>query len=170
MDETLVGQLVEATREVFETMLFMGIQPSDPVGDEPIDEQFQCSACIGMAGQISGVLSIHCHRALVEEISSTLADSEEETALIDAWAEVAGAEIRFNVRDRGPGLPADQHEAIFRPFHQVDMSLTRAVQGLGLGLAICKGIIEEHGGRIGVADAENGGCLFTFHLPLGGDE
>ena len=51
---------------------------------------------------------------------------------------------------------------------QLDMTLTRGVAGLGLGLAICKGIVEEHGGGISVEPAEGGGCIFSFTLPLGG--
>ena len=83
-------------------------------------------------------------------------------------AELDGGAVRFRVRDHGPGIPADQIDTIFRPFQQLDMTLTRGVAGLGLGLAICKGIVEEHGGGISVEPAEGGGCIFSFTLPLGG--
>jgi signal transduction histidine kinase len=108
-------------------------------------------------------------RVLEELLDNAVKCSEAGSGIV-ASAEVAGADVRFAVRDHGPGLPEEQHEAVFRPFHQVDMSLTRGVAGLGLGLAICKGIVEEHGGRIRIDSSPDGGCTFSFTLHLGGGD
>ena len=107
---------------------------------------------------------------VLEELLDNAVKCTEPGSGVEASAEVAGAEVLFRIRDHGPGLPEDQHEAVFRPFHQVDMSLTRGVPGLGLGLAICKGIVEEHGGRIEIDSPPDGGCIFSFTLHLGGGD
>ena len=108
-------------------------------------------------------------RVLVELLDNAVKCTEPGSG-IEASAEVAGVDLRFSVSDHGPGLPEDQHVAIFRPFQQADMSLTRGVPGLGLGLAICKGIVEEHGGHIQLESRPDGGCIFSFTLHLGGGE
>jgi two-component system sensor histidine kinase KdpD len=66
------------------------------------------------------------------------------------------------VRDRGPGLPAGQESAVFDRFFRHGTS----GGGLGLGLSICKGIVEVHGGSIEAAQREGGGAVFRMELPL----
>jgi signal transduction histidine kinase len=72
----------------------------------------------------------------------------------------------FSVEDNGPGIPADKVENIFKKFYQIDTSVTRKHGGTGLGLVICRGIVEAHGGRIWVDTSyKNGACLkFTLLL------
>lgn len=53
----------------------------------------------------------------------------------------------FDVRDEGPGLPEHELERVFERFYQVDVSDRREKGGTGLGPAICKSIVEEHGSR-----------------------
>lgn len=72
------------------------------------------------------------------------------------------------VADTGIGIPSDQVIRIFQPFTQVDMSSTRVEGGIGLGLSICKAIVDAHHGRIGVRRRQGGGSLFWFWLPLEG--
>jgi two-component system, OmpR family, sensor histidine kinase VicK len=74
-------------------------------------------------------------------------------------------EIQFQVRDQGPGIPADQLETIFERFHQVDSSDARKKGGTGLGLTICRKIIEQHGGRIWAESELGQGSRFIFTLP-----
>ncbi len=63
--------------------------------------------------------------------------------------------------------PPDQHERMFELFHQVDGSTTRRFGGMGIGLALCKAIVEAHGGRIWVeSEGEGRGSTFTLTLPL----
>jgi len=72
----------------------------------------------------------------------------------DGWA-------RVEVHDRGPGVPADKRETVFRPLVQLD-SRTR---GSGIGLATCQRVVDSHGGRIGLDDSPHGGTMAWFELP-----
>ncbi|GAA3168003.1 hypothetical protein GCM10010466_68090 [Planomonospora alba] len=71
--------------------------------------------------------------------------------------------VRVEVADRGIGIPAGQHEAVFENFHRAHRG--GGYTGSGLGLAICRRIVERHGGVIGVADDPGGGTRFHFTLP-----
>ena len=69
-------------------------------------------------------------------------------------------EVQVDVEDNGPGLPADAHETLFNTmFYESE-------NGLGMGLAICRRIIETYGGRIQARDADAGGAVFSFTLPV----
>ena len=72
-------------------------------------------------------------------------------------------EILVAVADRGPGLPVGEEERIFEKFYQVSPGSAR---GAGLGLTICRSIIEAHGGRIWAANRPEGGAVFSFTIPL----
>jgi len=74
--------------------------------------------------------------------------------------------IRFIVIDTGIGIPPEKQEAIFETFQQADMSDTRQYGGIGLGLTICKQLIQLHGGDIGVISEEGQGSEFYFTLPV----
>jgi PAS domain S-box-containing protein len=75
----------------------------------------------------------------------------------DEWTE-------FRVTDHGRGVPAVHRRAIFERFRQVDPSDAREKGGAGLGLAICKSIVDQHGGSIGVDSDEGAGSAFWFRL------
>jgi two-component system sensor histidine kinase KdpD len=80
-------------------------------------------------------------------------------------AQVSGEELSVSVADNGPGLPAGREEAVFQKFTRGERE--SATPGVGLGLAICRAIIESHQGRISAAQRPGGGAVFTFTLPLG---
>lgn len=73
-----------------------------------------------------------------------------------------------SVRDRGPGVPQDQLEAIFRPFHRVSDARDRASGGVGLGLAIAQRAVAVHGGTIEARNCADGGLLVEIRLPVRG--
>jgi signal transduction histidine kinase len=73
--------------------------------------------------------------------------------------------VRFEIRDEGIGIAAEQQKAIFERFRQVDDSATRAYGGSGLGLAICKQLVLLMGGRIGVDSTPGSGSLFWIEIP-----
>jgi two-component system sensor histidine kinase KdpD len=69
------------------------------------------------------------------------------------------------VSDNGPGLPAGREEALFQKFTRGNRE--SATPGVGLGLAICRAIIESHHGTIVAVNRLGGGVTFSFMLPLG---
>ena len=73
--------------------------------------------------------------------------------------------IAIRVRDRGPGIPAEFAPRIFGRFQQAGGADQRRSGGTGLGLNIARGIVEQHGGRIGFEAADGGGTTFTVWLP-----
>jgi len=73
--------------------------------------------------------------------------------------------IEIHVEDDGVGIPPDKIDKIFNIFYQIDNSSTRSYAGAGLGLAITKGIIEDHGGSISAISAPSRGSIFILKLP-----
>ena len=80
-------------------------------------------------------------------------------------AEVAEGELKVYVADNGPGLPAGKEEAVFQKFTRGKRE--SATPGVGLGLAICRAIVESHRGKIIATNRPEGGVTFSFTLPLG---
>ena len=76
-----------------------------------------------------------------------------------------GGQVRVEVEDEGAGIPEGEQRSLFQRFRQLDMSLTRAHGGLGMGLFLCKRLVEAHGGRIGIRSAAGAGSTFWFTLP-----
>jgi PAS domain S-box-containing protein len=74
--------------------------------------------------------------------------------------------LEFRVTDNGRGIPETYQKAIFERFQQVQASDARRNVGTGLGLNVCKMIVENHGGEIGVQSEENKGSTFWFRIPL----
>jgi signal transduction histidine kinase len=77
-----------------------------------------------------------------------------------------GSEILFSVRDYGIGMSEDDLSRIFEPFFQAEQTIYRKYQGAGLGLAICRGIVESQGGKIWVVSKKGKGSNFYFTWPL----
>jgi len=73
-------------------------------------------------------------------------------------------EVLLRISDRGPGIPPDELEHVFDKFHRV--TIPGRVKGLGLGLSICKGIVEAHEGRVWAENRAGGGSVFNVALPL----
>jgi two-component system sensor histidine kinase VicK len=73
----------------------------------------------------------------------------------------------ISIADSGIGIPEAELDRIFDKFYRVNSKLTRAVPGVGLGLYICKMIVEAHNGHIWAGNAPAGGSVFSFSLPVG---
>jgi two-component system sensor histidine kinase KdpD len=82
---------------------------------------------------------------------------------VNVAAEVARGELVVTVTDDGPGLPPGEETRVFDKFHRVVPETTPG--GAGLGLAICKAIVEAHGGTISAENIPAGGAMFRFSIP-----
>ena len=73
--------------------------------------------------------------------------------------------VRFVVRDEGLGIAANEQERIFEKFYRTDPSMSRGIGGTGLGLFLCRELVDRMGGRIWVESELGAGSTFTFELP-----
>ena len=71
----------------------------------------------------------------------------------------------LTVSDEGPGVPDGEKERIFERFHQTSVGRSVASRGVGLGLAICRHVVRQHGGRITVSDNVPCGAVFEVRWP-----
>ena len=84
-------------------------------------------------------------------------------AEIAVSAAVADGELRVSVADRGPGIPLEALPRLFEPFYRA--SAATRVRGSGLGLAVARGLVDAHGGRIWAENEDGRGARFTFIVP-----
>jgi two-component system sensor histidine kinase KdpD len=86
---------------------------------------------------------------------------------VDVSIEAQAEQVLVSIADRGPGISSSERERIFDKFYRVHREPAAADQfrGSGLGLAVCRGLVEAHGGRIWVEAREGGGGVFRFTLP-----
>jgi len=103
-------------------------------------------------------------QALMNLISNAIKFSPPGSKVIVAAAR-EGNEVRFSVADRGRGIPANQLDAVFERFRQVDASDSREKGGTGLGLPISRSIVHQHGGRIWAESEVGEGTTFSFTIP-----
>jgi signal transduction histidine kinase len=99
-------------------------------------------------------------------IGNALKFTDEGLVEVRLQARIDGDYVRFSgeVADTGPGVPADRLDSIFEPFHQTETGIRRG--GAGLGLAVCRQIIERMDGTVEARPKPGGGALFVFQVPL----
>ncbi|HZU99164.1 MAG TPA: ATP-binding protein [Planctomycetota bacterium] len=123
---------------------------------------------ISMRAEVApGLGTVSCDRDYVHRVFGNLVGNAKKFTpaggTIVLGAEPAPGAVRFSVSDSGPGIPVEQQSRLFeRGFRGAAVG-----SGLGLGLAIARGIVEAHGGKIGVESMPGKGATFWFTLPLG---
>ncbi|HEX8790618.1 MAG TPA: ATP-binding protein [Polyangiaceae bacterium] len=107
---------------------------------------------------------------LVQVVGNLLLNASKFTSAgghVEVGLHRDGGEAVLSVRDDGVGIPDEVRERLFLPFTQAPQTLDRTRGGLGLGLAMVKGLVELHGGAVGVwSDGPDRGSEFTVRLPL----
>jgi signal transduction histidine kinase len=104
-------------------------------------------------------------QVLINLISNALAYSpvgSPVNVMLDRHRDIGSIEVR----DHGEGIPSDQQTRIFEPFYRGSYAQSNAKSGLGLGLSICKNIVERHSGRIWFRSSMGTGSTFIIELPL----
>jgi two-component system, OmpR family, sensor histidine kinase KdpD len=118
----------------------------------------------------SGLPPVPIDGLLVEQVLINLLENAAKYTPagtpIDIAAGTDGDNLVVEIADRGPGIPSALVDRVFEKFYRLPTE--GAGGGAGLGLAICRGIVEAHGGRIWAENRESGGSVFRFALPLGG--
>ena len=107
-------------------------------------------------------------RALQNLLENALLYADESPVTIGARGWNQG--VRLWVEDQGPGVPPDEHEAVFEKFYRGQRTGGHAPSGTGLGLAIAREIVRSHGGTIRVEDVVPHGARFVITLPSGGGQ
>ena len=105
------------------------------------------------------------NQVLINLLTNSIKFTKEGTIELQCYLKDEQS-IEFCVKDTGQGIPENMHSKIFERFSQVEDNLTRTHGGNGLGLAICKSLIEMMGGKIWMESEINVGSQFYFTLPL----
>jgi two-component system sensor histidine kinase KdpD len=130
-----------------------------------LDEQFRDHrVSVNMAEEMP---MIPMDFVLMEQVIENLLDNAAKYSPSGAPIEISVAcvdgQALIRIADRGPGIPPQELDQIFNKFHRVKRS--GQAKGLGLGLSICKGIVEAHQGRIWAENRPGGGSVFSVTLP-----
>lgn len=117
----------------------------------------------------SDLPTVAADRASVSEVLSNLIDNaikySNEGGSVAVTAAQEGDFVKVMVEDRGIGMPSNVVSNLFHKFYRSHRS-RETVAGTGIGLYICKAIVESHGGKIGVRSTEEVGSVFEFTLPI----
>jgi signal transduction histidine kinase len=121
----------------------------------------------------SGNAKVLCDAERIEQVIGNLVKNsvdfvpkQGEKITIRTEFDVISKMVTFGVEDNGIGIPTEKMDNLFKSFYQVDTSMARKHGGTGLGLVICKGIIESHGGKIWIDRNYIHGTSIKFTLPV----
>jgi signal transduction histidine kinase/CheY-like chemotaxis protein len=119
-----------------------------------------------LAGSLPWVLadSVRLRQALLNLVTNAIRVTERGGITVRTALQVG--HILVEVRDTGPGIPPEEMPKLFKEFHQVQVSEDSTGTGSGLGLSICKHLIELHGGEIWAESKVGAGTTFCFTVPL----
>lgn len=113
---------------------------------------------------------VHVDREMWEKIVlNLLGNALKFTLSGGAWVvtEAVGDRARLTVSDTGVGVPQEELPHLFERFHQVPGTQARTGEGSGIGLALVKDLVQQHGGTVAVGSREGGGTQFTVEIPFG---
>lgn len=110
--------------------------------------------------------AVRLRQVLLNLLSNAIRFTERGIVTIRATRE--DERLRVTVQDTGPGIASEDIPRLFQEFHQLQLTETRAERGSGLGLSICKHLVELHGGEIWVESRKGAGTAFHFTVPLPG--
>ena len=112
---------------------------------------------------------IYLTDAIGRLLENAIKFSRDESEWVKVCAGHSDGYLRIDIHDQGIGVPPESVESLFDLFHQLNREEMEQ-QGTGAGLAICKGIVEIHGGRVALESVQDEGSTFTIMLPVHPDE
>jgi two-component system sensor histidine kinase KdpD len=115
-----------------------------------------------------GIPMIYVDTVMIEQVLINLLENvlryTPEKSPVEITAEASNFAVKISVADQGPGIPAGLENQLFEKFYRVRNEAAQS--GVGLGLAICRAIIEAHGGSIQAQNRPTGGAIFSLMIPL----
>jgi two-component system sensor histidine kinase KdpD len=161
----LVDDLLTIAR-IEDGVVRLDLRPTDPR-----DLLAEATEAAGMADRlvvtVGEVGEVRCDRDAIVRVLTNLLDNARKYSPIGSSVGVTvdaeGDRVRFAVADEGTGIPEDERAEVFERFRRLDGGSSKP--GTGLGLYICRGLVEAHGGTIAVGDGPGGGAEFSFTLP-----
>lgn len=140
----------------------------DEVLEEAVDNVATKIQETGAHVEVHELPRVQGDRAPLARVFQNLLDNaikynDKPTPLVNVEAAADPANVQVSVEDNGPGIPEDERDAIFEMFHRGANG--KHAPGTGIGLALCREIIERHGGDFHVEESDAGGARFTFTLP-----
>jgi len=106
-------------------------------------------------------------RVLQNLLTNAIGFSPSGSPIEVGFEDLNQSKIRFYVKDKGPGIPAEHHEAIFDKHYQLEKKGDGRIYTTGLGLTFCRMAVGAHSGEIGVVSRKAAGSCFHFTLPMG---
>ena len=107
--------------------------------------------------------AVMIEQVLINLLENAIRYTPTQTTL-EINAEFSKGQVEISIADHGPGIPKGMEERLFEKFYQAHQEAPQS--GVGLGLAICRAIVEVHGGRIFAHNRAEGGAVFTLVLPI----
>ncbi len=175
----MLADLDELSAMVSATLAFgrdvAGTEPAVPLDlaallrtvlDEAADARPGAAGCLAYDGpdrlQIQG-RPLALKRALANLVGNAVAYGGAARVTVSAGR--PGAGVAIQIEDSGPGIPPDELDRVFEPFHRLEGSRNRETGGTGLGLPITRNILRAHGGDVTLANRDGGGVRATVTLP-----
>jgi len=148
----------------------------EPVSILPLLQQVVDEFCARQVGRdvhitrIPGLPLAYADRDRVAEVVTNLLDNADKYSPagqnIIMAVRADQTEITVSIRDKGSGIPVESIDRIFEKFYRLDSSDSQYAYGYGLGLYLCRQMVEAQGGRIWVENHREGGAVFSFSLPV----
>ena len=160
--EALATSVLESSRSLAADEPLARVSVED-LSAKLVDDYAQMGHALAVEGSAAPIEArpMALRRALVNVIDNAFKYGREVVLRI----EDARHELALEVLDRGPGIPREELEKVTYPFYRVEASRNRETGGAGLGLAIAKDIVEGHGGKLEVANRDDGGLRVAVRLP-----
>jgi signal transduction histidine kinase len=169
--EKMVSEILETARRQhkYETLKKQPIDLADLIKQTTatIENQPPGVEIVDLPSEIKVEIDPEQIKTVFENVlNNAIKYSQEDSASVQVSAEYEGSFVVVRITDFGIGIPEEDLAYVFEPFYRVDKSRTKDTGGYGLGLSLCKTIMEAHGGKIEVQSRPNEGTTVSLFFPL----